>query len=256
MSRLAAKRAIGLSVTVVASLFLSPLSYAERAQCSAHYLKGLRPSIPLPSLQQKTKEICFSAFGVMYSGQTKTPLWAAYKLTPQRIKKASRIKRNDSFAPYTELPKSWRSELADYTQTGFDRGHLAPFAVMDSAYQGGESFYLTNIVPQHAAFNRGQWASIESRVRHYAKTHTVYVITGALFISQQIERINKRVLAPSHLYKLVYDPRKGQTIVFVATNSPKTQVRLMNAQELEAFSKGSLLLPALMKRSTRQLSLR
>lgn len=243
-------------VTGAASLFFLTSAYATPSQCASHYLQGQRPTVSIPSLNENTKEICFSAFGVFYSGNTKTPLWSAYKLTPQRIKKARKIKRNDTFAPYTKLPKSWRAELADYSHTGFDRGHLAPFAIMDSIKQGRESFYLTNIVPQHAAFNRGEWSSIETRVRNYAQKNTVYVITGALFLTRQLERVNKRVLAPSHMYKLVYDPRKRQAMAFVATNKPKTQVRLMNAQELEQFSNGSLLLPAAFKESSRQLALR
>lgn len=238
------------------ALALSSLVHGAPAQCATHYLQGERPTVNLASLKKNTKEICFGAFGIFYSGETKTPLWSAYKLTPQRIKKASKVKRNDSFAPYTQLPKSWRAELADYSRTGFDRGHLAPFAIMDSVKQGRESFYLTNIVPQHAAFNRGEWSSIESRVRSYARNNTVYVITGALFLNQNLERINQRVLAPSHMYKLVYDPRKRQAMAFVATNKPKTQVRLMNAQELEQFARGSLILPAAFKQNTRQLTLR
>ena len=245
-----------VGATALLGVLYSPPSLAAPSTCLNHYPNNERPTVAHQVMSQHTKELCFSAFGIFYSGQTKTPLWSAYKLTPERIRKAARVKRADSFKPYTKLPREWRAELADYSRTGFDRGHLAPFAIMDSVHQGEESFYLTNIVPQHAAFNRGEWSSIESRVRNYAKKNTVYVITGALFLTQNLERVNQRVLAPSHMYKLVYDPRKRQSMAFVATNKPKTQVRLMNAQELEQFSKGSLVLPAAYKQTAAQLMLR
>lgn len=216
---------------------------AADSKCPEHYAKGIRPDVSHRALNQNTYEICMSGFAVYYSGVTKTPLWSAYYLTPQRIKKASQVKRDDRFAPYAKLPKPWRAELEDYRSTGLDRGHLAPFAVMSTAKEGYESFYLINIVPQHAAFNRGEWSSIESRVRQHARTEAVYVITGALFLDRKLERLNQRVLSPSHLYKLVYSPAKKQAMAFVATNKPKTQVRLLSASELERFSRGSIVLP-------------
>lgn len=226
------------------------------SRCQGHYYNEVLPQIKNDALAQGTQEICFSAFSIMYSAHTRTPLWSAYYLTPERIGQAANVKRRDSFAAYQSLPKIARAELTDYSKTGFDRGHLAPFAVMSNEKQGVESFYLTNIVPQHAAFNRGEWASIEARVRRYAQSNPVYVITGALFLNKQLERINKRVIAPSHMYKLVYDPNRKQAMAFVATNQPKTHVRLMNAKELEAFSNGAILLPDEMKINEHQLNLR
>lgn len=227
---------------------------AAPSACPAHYVGGERPEVHHARLAKNITEICLSGFAVMYSGLTKTPLWSAYYLTPERIRQARNVKRIDNFAPYPKIPKTWRSELIDYRGTGFDRGHLAPFAVMANAKQGDESFYLINIVPQHAAFNRGRWAAIEDRVRQYASQDPVYVITGALFLTKRLERLNKRVLAPSHLYKLVYSPAKNQTAVFVATNKPTTQVRMMNAAQFERFSRSTVVLPAFI-RNTSELKL-
>ena len=44
-----------------------------------------------------------------------------------------------------------------------------------------ESFYLSNMSPQAASFNRGIWKKLESQVRTWALLYdTVYVVTGQI----------------------------------------------------------------------------
>ncbi|MBO7327169.1 MAG: DNA/RNA non-specific endonuclease [Lentisphaeria bacterium] len=50
------------------------------------------------------------------------------------------------------------SKLQDYRRSGYDRRHLALAA--DMAFSGQtmvDSFFMSNMSPQRAAFNRGIW---------------------------------------------------------------------------------------------------
>ena len=127
------------------SLF-SIILYAAPTACPKFYVDGEAPTIVNEKLANKTKELCFEAFGVMHSGISKTPLWSAEYLTASAID--ADVPRKDKFHEETKLPQSERAELKDYTKSGYDRGHMAPSADMPSESAQADSFSLANMVPQ------------------------------------------------------------------------------------------------------------
>jgi len=45
------------------------------------------------------------------------------------------------------------------------------------------TYMMSNMAPQHCAFNRGTWLILEELVRHWAEEKkTIYVITGAVLL--------------------------------------------------------------------------
>ena len=58
----------------------------------------------------------------MYSGVSKTPLWVAEALTPQRL--SQKIPREDSFHEENNVATEHRATLSDYRGSGYDRGHM------------------------------------------------------------------------------------------------------------------------------------
>ena len=45
-----------------------------------------------------------------------------------------------------------------------------------------ESFYLSNMSPQEASFNRGGWKKLEEQVRTWClKENKLYIVTGPIF---------------------------------------------------------------------------
>lgn len=60
---------------------LSIILYAAPTACPQFYMDGEAPEIVNEKLVNKTKELCFEAFGVMHSGISKTPLWSVEYLT-------------------------------------------------------------------------------------------------------------------------------------------------------------------------------
>ena len=212
-------------------------AHAGATACGTHYLSGEAPEITNTRMVPKARELCFAAFGVMHSGIARTPLWSAEHLTRSRLAEARRVQRVDTFHPEDRLPAGERAELADYARSGFDRGHMAPSADMPSRAAQQESFSLANILPQNPDNNRNLWEGIEAAVRKMAKERgDLYVISGPLFVGESVRRLNGRVLVPSNLFKVVYDPKQGEAAAYVVANEATSSYSTMSVAELEAMS--------------------
>lgn len=215
---------------LASSLLPSP---ALAGGCPVHYLDGRLPEIRNVKMRAATRELCYEAFGVMHSGLTRTPLWAAERLVRGNIEAAGDQSRINSFHAEPRLPRAHRAELSDYARSGFDRGHLAPNGNMPDRRSQRESFSLANMVPQDAENNRHVWAGIEHIVRKMAsKDGTLYVVTGPAFLGASLRKVGK-VVVPSHLYKVVWSPRLKAGGAWFIDNAPTTQYRTMTIAELE-----------------------
>lgn len=207
---------------------------STEANCSKHYLNSRPPIITAEKRKAQTKELCFTSFAVMHSGLSRTAFWSAEYLTAANLNQAKQMIRADNFHPEETLSAKERSELKDYRGSGYDRGHLAPNGNMPNEKAQFESFSLCNIIPQNPDNNRNLWEGIESAVRTLAKKRgELYVITGPLFVGKQIQQIGGRVLVPSHMYKVVYDPKAKKGAAYVAENKPGMDYVTLNIAELE-----------------------
>lgn len=77
-----------------------------------------------------------------------------------------------------------QSSAASYASvvTGWDRGHLVTANHMDqSDALISSTFYMTNIVPQRAAFNQGIWADAETIAECYRDLAPVQVVGGQVY---------------------------------------------------------------------------
>ena len=89
--------------------------------------------------------------------------------------------RTDNFRPDETLPSAWyRVKTSDYTNSGFDRGHLCPSDDRDGSFEDNdETFLMTNIAPQAPNNNRGLWADLEAYSRKIAEAgNELYIIAG------------------------------------------------------------------------------
>jgi len=115
--------------------------------------------------------------------------------------------RQGSFRADTALPKGKRAENADYTGSGYDKGHMAPANDFTrSVVAMKATFILTNAVPQKHGVNGGKWAQLEAAVHSLAATHgTVWVISGPVFAGNKpVKTIGPdKVAVPTHTYKVV-----------------------------------------------------
>jgi endonuclease G len=222
---------VGVVVWVGLSGWVS--SAAVAARCQDQYWQGQAPSIVNAALSQKTRELCFEGFTVMHSGVTRTPLWVAEYLTSARLKQARGLDRQDSFHEETQLPDAERATLSDYRASGYDRGHMAPNGDMATRQQQSESFSLSNMVPQSPTNNREVWRNLEEATRALVTQEgEAYVVTGPAFLGQTLQR-TKRVLVPSHVYKVVYFPKRQASSAYWAPNDESGSVEVISLADLE-----------------------
>lgn len=201
------------------------------AECPAFFANGVPPAI---RPQPKLRALCYDAFAVLHSGDTKTPVFVAQRMNRALVEEADE-KRTNRFYADARLPRSERAELEDYKRSGYSRGHMAPAGDMPSAQAMAQSFSLANMVPQSIAQNSGPWARIEKDTRRYAHRAQgdIYIITGPVFDAGGATIGPNQVHVPTHLFKLVYDAQSHRAWVHWQANSDQATVtRPISYQEL------------------------
>jgi len=158
---------------------------------------------------------------LLHSSTDKVPLWVCEHLTPAEV--TGSLERSDNFKPDPLLAKGARAELADYRSQVYDRGHMAPAAnQMQDARVKDETFYLSNMVPQHKRLNQQIWKDLEEVVRRWAQSGELWTITGPMFYDPKEEDPTTAdgiidyftigpgdVAVPTHTYKIVARKRAG-----------------------------------------------
>ena len=235
---------------ILAGLGLAALLFGAEGRaggCPDHYVDGRLPEIRNPALSIATRELCYGEFGVMHSGVTRTALWSAEHLRADKVAAAGDQSRINSFHAEPRLPRAQRAELSDYALSGFDRGHLAPNGNMPDRRSQRESFSLANMVPQDAENNRHVWSGIEHIVRKMAaREGALYVLTGPAFLGASLRKVGN-VLVPSHLYKVVWNPRQKAGGAWFIENAPTTHYQTLSIAQLEKII-GIDLMPSLSAR--------
>jgi endonuclease G, mitochondrial len=170
------------------------------SECLQQFHASTMPVLVKQSLGAQTRRLCYSEFAVLHSGVTRTPIWSAEHLTPERIQAATQLLRpRSSFHAELRVPISERAELDDYKQSGFDRGHMSPNGDMSNEIAQKESFSLANIVPQNPCHNESLWEGIETAVRELALETEIFVVTGPAFLGDEIQTLDQRVFVPTNI---------------------------------------------------------
>lgn len=202
----------------LALAFSSPAWSIDFGACNVMFPKKTPPK--LEGLL-KVKPLCYDSFAVLYSYDSKNPVFVVEKLNYLRL--GSKETRKDNFHEEAMLDKKLRATLKDYEKSGYDRGHMAPAADMPNSLAMEQSFSLANMVPQAPKLNRGIWAkNVEKTVRDYVKKKSqgdVYVFTGPYYSSSNPKTIGKsKVWVPDYVFKLVYDEGTGKSWVYFLEN--------------------------------------
>lgn len=202
---------------VTGVLFTSSLSFAaDFGKCNVLFPKQKPPSVSV----KNTRELCFSDFAILYSVDSKTPVYTIEKLSYLRMGKKET--RTNNFHEEPKLKSSERSTLKDYAKSGYDRGHQVPAGDMKDPLAMEESFSLANMVPQAPKNNRGIWAkNVEIATRKYVERSSgnVFVFTGGFYGTNHKTIGANKVWVPDYLWKLVYDDQTGKSWVFWIENS-------------------------------------
>jgi endonuclease G len=204
--------------------------------CIDHFPNQRPIDIGKVAPQMRPVALCSDSFAVVYSKTSKTPLIVVERLTAEQLHDAKGEPRTNQFYPDPRLPKSARAELSDYQSQipAVDRGHMAPAADAPNQRAMGQSFALSNMVPQDPANNRKIWSKVEADVRKFAKRSrgNVFVFTGPIFGAGHSTVGLNQVWKPTHLFKLVYDESSGRAWAYIL---PNTETRIERPMDYASF---------------------
>lgn len=172
-------------------------------------------------------------FVLSYNNTKRHANWVSWELSTSWLGTSDR--QND-FRPDSTLKQGWyRVVTSDYTNSGFDRGHLCPSADRTKSEEDNSAtFLMTNIAPQAPVLNREPWAYLEEYCRNVVKTGYKAVIiagmdgSGGAGTNGSMQRINGKINVPSKLYKIVvFYPEQGS----ITTNSTVIAANFPNTNE-------------------------
>lgn len=165
--------------------------------------------ITQPLAVEDNQIVSHKAYTLSYNNKYEQADWVYYLLTRDMIN--GEVERTDDFRE-DETIELGSAVKADYTRSGYDRGHLCPSAdVRHDLEAQSETFYMSNMSPQAPGFNRGVWKELEEQTREYTLTHdSVYIVTGPVLMEglKTIGRVNN-VAVPEYYYKILYSPKDG-----------------------------------------------
>lgn len=222
-----------------------PLSEASKQETTSSSL-SLSPAAELPrwaneQVAKPEQIIHHIGYTVSWNPVFLVPNWVAYELTADEL--IGSEERTNHFKP-DPLVEGDPVVTRDYSNSGYDRGHMAPAADMRwSAQAMRESFYMTNICPQNHNLNAGDWKALEERIRDMAEQYEhVYVCCGPI-ISDPYQTIGqeRKIAVPEAFFKVILTEQDGeyQTEAYVMNNEAghkKLSTYKRPLQEVEAIT--------------------
>ena len=168
----------------------------------------------------KGMQLKYTGFTVAFDTSICTPIYSVYILTKEKINNSVGDRKNFKFLNDSRVHCTL---VKDYKLSGYDRGHLTPFA--DSKYSEEsmhDCFYITNMCPQLHSFNAGIWEALERSVREFAIKYDSIIIISAPVIKS--EHSVGELIIPSKFYKILYAVKFNQGIAFIMDQSAQGDI--------------------------------
>jgi endonuclease G, mitochondrial len=145
------------------------------------------------------------AFKICYDYDLVAAKFVWYKLSGANVNGVN-IDERPKFYTEKNLAGKPRAKYADYTKSGYDRGHLAP----DASFDYDESvlvktYSMANIVPMAPTVNRKMWTDVEKLERKMAMAHGSINVLNGVYYGEKPERIGKAgVAVPVQFWKMLW----------------------------------------------------
>ena len=205
---------------------------------------GRIEGLEIPAYIENHEIVRHTGYTLSWNEQYLVADWVAYELTATELD-TQEVSRSEDFRPDESVRKS--SQLEDYKNSGYSRGHLAPaqdFKWSENAMS--DTFYLTNMVPQKQDnYNGGIWLKAENATRDAARiTGTVYVVTGPVLTDGPFDTIGpNKVAVPKQCYKALLVIDEEGNVHAIALSIPQTAGKkeslskyLMSIDDLEILT--------------------
>ena len=180
--------------------------------------------IPQTPVSYTSQLIKHTGYYVSYNQDFCLPNWVSYELTRQETK--GKEKRSNRFIP-DPIAKGAHATNNDYKHSGYDKGHMAPAGDMKwSKKTMDESFYFTNICPQHPQLNRRAWKMLEEKIRDWAVADSALIIICGPITPPHPQRIGtEKIAVPTYFFKVILAPyaKPIRAIAFLFKNKKSVE---------------------------------
>lgn len=196
------------------------------AEKSIHVALG----IPVDSDSTDDYIIVRPQYVLSYNCIRNVPNWVSWELNNKWYGKKNRY--NGRFLTDTSLPSDfYRVNHSDYTNSGYDRGHLVRSEERTNTVKNNKAtFLLTNILPQRADLNQGVWLNLEYYCEKLCKEENkeLFIIAGGIFHNNN--RIDDLIAIPDSCFKIIVILDKGQNVKDITMDTPIIAVVIPNIQ--------------------------
>ena len=179
-------------------------------------------------------------YAMSYNNTTRMANWVGWQLNESWL---GDTPRQDDFRADPDLPASFfQVDASDYSGSGFDRGHITPSADRTaSVTDNSNTFYMTNMMPQAPANNRGVWASFENHIRTLLTGHDVYLYAGGYGVGGDgsngfATSIGPGITVTAQTWKTVLVVDAGETPEQVGTDDYIISIDIPNSQSVSGTS--------------------
>ena len=227
-------------------------SAAAESTGSGYDVDFLSESVPTPQLTDDIADdafrldgshlIPYTHFSVCQSKSRTLPRFVAWNVDGGRLKRVPRV----NFRRDCRVPDEFQADNALYRRNPYDRGHIARRAdlnwgsLREARRANSDSFFYTNIAPQHEKFNQssraGLWGELENAIFDDVEVEDIKisVMGGPIFRDDDPE--HRGVQIPRDYWKLIAfrDTSDGQFKVSAYILSQKEFVPT-EVLELDAF---------------------
>jgi len=200
-------------------LFQLPALQAQSPQAMSIHLEM---GIPLDGNASNDYLIIRPQYALSYNQQLNVANWISWNIHRGWYGSVPRYSGN--FIADTSLPAEfYRVKHSDYTNSGYDRGHMVRSEERTATDEDNRStFILTNIMPQTPTLNQQTWLSLELECERMCKNDNkeLFVIAGGVF-GPNPKRLNTVVSVPDSCWKIIVILDSGQRLKDI---TPQTRV--------------------------------
>lgn len=148
------------------------------------------------------------------------PLWVAYNLNADWFGDTPRWTGN--FIVDSLLPQSCWIKHSDYTNSGYDRGHMVRSEERTKTVDENKATFRTsNIIPQLGELNQQTWLKLEYYAEKLAKDSLkeMYIYAGPVFSTFPVTKYKDKIAIPDSCYKIIVVMPYGSKITDVTENT-------------------------------------
>lgn len=165
-------------------------------------------------------------FTICYDYKAKGAKYVVYTLDGTKVNSVN-IKKRSKFYTEKNLPNEYRSHNKDYTNSGYDRGHLASDASFDyDEKEVVKTYTMANIIPQAPNVNQKTWIKAEELERSIAVSlGSVSVLNGVVYSLNPLRIGKNQIAVPDGFWKMIYNDDKDYKKCFYYDNDLNVDVK-------------------------------